>query len=378
MNKPKVSVLIPAYNHEKFLKETIESVLNQTFPDFELLISDDCSTDNTAQVIKSFSDERITGIFFEKNRGTVRTLNHLLSIAKGEYIAVLGSDDVWELDKLEQQLEVLENDKSLAACFTWASIIDQDSKIISDETIFPLHVFNQEVCHKGHMLREFFMSGNHLCHSGALIRSDIHRTVGCYNVAYRQLHDFDLWVRFLLHYDIQIIKSPLVKYRYIYNSDNVSQGTMKNNARMYNEAQEILFYLLQNIKDEDFIKGFSQYFVKNHVETSTQIACEKFLLLKNFGVWGQSSASLAMRFLFCCLNDEMLSCLENDYEISMKDIYDYTAAFKSTYQVDADNELEKYRNGYYAITQQIEEIYNSSSWKVTRPLRIMGKIMKRK
>ena len=88
MNKPKISVLLPAYNHEKYLKETIESVLNQTFQNFELLISDDCSTDSSAQIIKGFMDEKIKKVFFEENRGTVRALNHLLSIAMGEYIAV--------------------------------------------------------------------------------------------------------------------------------------------------------------------------------------------------------------------------------------------------------------------------------------------------
>ena len=66
MNKPKVSILIPAYNHEKYLKETIDSVLNQTMSDFELLITDDCSTDNTADVIRSYSDERIKSAFLKK------------------------------------------------------------------------------------------------------------------------------------------------------------------------------------------------------------------------------------------------------------------------------------------------------------------------
>ena len=79
MSEPKISVLLPAYNHEKYLKETIESVLNQTFPNFELLISDDCSTDDSARIIKEYKDERIEKVFLKENRGTVRVLLPLLT-----------------------------------------------------------------------------------------------------------------------------------------------------------------------------------------------------------------------------------------------------------------------------------------------------------
>ena len=400
MNKPKVSILIPAYNHEKYLKETIDSVLNQTMSDFELLISDDCSTDNTADVIRNYSDERIKSVFFEKNVGTVRALNYLLQLAKGEYIAVLGSDDVWEKEKLEKQINILEQDKSLAACFSTATIIDQNSDEIIDKSIFPVDIFEFENRDKALMLREFFASGNHLCHSSALIRRDIHEQVGEYSVCYRQLHDFDLWVRILIGYKIHVTNYPLVRYRFISNSGNVSQNTEKNNFRLYNEAEEIISFLFENISDEDFIKGFSKDFTGNNITTATQIACEKFLILKKTKLWGANNTSLALRFLFKHLNDEMLVCFERDYGISLNDIYDYTAAFKANYYAEIYSEFnqlwakqsvlkEQYQllerqhrvlegqyqmleEQYYAQQNQIEEIYASSSWRITKPLRTVG------
>lgn len=389
MNEPKVSILLPAYNHEKYLQETIESVLNQTFSDFELLISDDCSTDNTAQIIKEFSDKRITRVFFDENRGTVRALNHLLSIAKGEYIAVIGSDDIWELDKLEKQLEILESDKGIAACFSWATIIDENSDIVGNDSTFPVEIFNFKNYDRTFMLRQLFVNGNHLCHSSVLIRSDIHRQIGEYNVGYRQLHDYDLWVRLLLSNRIHIMELPLVKYRFIENSGNVSQNCEKNNFRLWNEGEEILLHLIENISDEDFVKGFREDLTGLNGETATQIACEKFLILRKFKLWGLNNNSLALRFLFKHLDGEMLKCLERDYSVSLCDIYDYTSVFKSAYYAEVyeqchilegrclelQKELEMQHN---VFQKRLEEIYSSSSWKLTRPLRVvMDKMRKR-
>ena len=430
MNKPKISVLIPAYNHEKYIKDCIASVLNQTFGDFELLITDDCSSDKTVQIIQSFSDERITGIFFDKNQGTVRCLNHLLSIAKGEYIAVLGSDDVWELNKLEKQLEILESDNNLAACFSWATIIDQDFRVVDNEQVFPIHIFNIENFDRPQLLREFYISGNHFCHSSVLIRKDIHDKIGEYNPAYRQLHDFDLWVRLLLEHEVTVIKEPLVKYRCIQNSGNLSEASVENDLRMYNEAENIISFLFEHINSKDFLNAFSKDFVGCNVSTKAQINCEKFLMLKERKLWIANNTSLAMDFLFRQLDEEMLSCLEHDYGISLKQLYDYTAMFRSTYnaemypqlleenarvkeesirireeheiirreiekiiedreRIKGDNDRvkeenervrednERIRNENESLKIERDEIFNSTSWRITKPIRKIMTILRR-
>ena len=100
-----VSVIIPAYNHEKYIGDAINSVLNQTYKNIELIVEDDLSTDNTVKEIKKIKDKRLKTIFSKKNKGPVRTMNHLLSMCKGDYIAILGSDDIWYPEKLEKQLE---------------------------------------------------------------------------------------------------------------------------------------------------------------------------------------------------------------------------------------------------------------------------------
>lgn len=356
---PKVSVLIPAYNHERYLKDTINSVLNQSFSDFELLILDDCSTDNTAEVIKTFSDKRITCIFPEKNCGTVRSLNHLLELSKGEYIAVLGSDDVWHTDKLQQQVEFLDNNPSIAACFTKAKIIDDNSAEITSDSGFPINIFEFDNRDKSLWLSELFVSGNHFCHSSALIRADVHREIGLYNPAYRQLHDLDLWVRILLKHDIHIIDSKLVNYRFVKSSDNLSKADQKNSMRLFNEAVNIMEFLFSNISDCDFIKGFSHLLTKKNASSPEQIVCEKFLILQNHSLWGSKCTTLPISFILDNLTDNVVECFENDYDITLKDIYDYTCEYSATTEANAYNDNIR-------LQGELNLIHNSKYWRFSR------------
>ena len=365
MKNPKVSILLPAYNHEKYLSETIESVLNQTYTDFELLISDDCSTDGSAQVISRYNDERITVVLFEKNQGTVRALNHLLRLAEGEYVAVLGSDDVWEQDKLARQVDFLESNPDYAASFTKATIIDQDSQVIDEEDLALAKVLEMDNFHHAHMLKEFFLTGNHLCHSSVLIRTSVHREIGEYNVAYRQLHDFDLWVRLLMEHDIYIMDEKLVRYRFVHNSGNVSQNTTKNNSRMYNEAKQIIEYLMENIRDEDFLSAFSEFIIGKNITSKCQINCEKYFVLKNINWWNYYNTSVALQFLYRHLDAAMLECMEQDYGVTLKQLYEDMA-------IGQEEELEKivYLQGERdALQIQVNAMRTSTSWKITKPLR---------
>lgn len=107
---PRVSVIMPAYNVEKYVTEAIESILNQTFTDFEFIILNDGSTDNTAKIIEKYAkqDKRIKFINNKKNKGFIASLNECLDVAKGEYVAKMDSDDISKPDRLAKQVEFLE------------------------------------------------------------------------------------------------------------------------------------------------------------------------------------------------------------------------------------------------------------------------------
>ena len=106
MEKELVSIIMPSYNTGKFIEETINSVINQTYNNWELIIVDDCSNDNTDEIVKSIKDSRIVYLKNEKNSGAAVSRNKALKEAKGRWIAFLDSDDLWKREKLEKQINL--------------------------------------------------------------------------------------------------------------------------------------------------------------------------------------------------------------------------------------------------------------------------------
>lgn len=122
-----VSIIMPSWNTDKFIAETIQSVIDQTYTNWELIIVDDCSSDNTNQIVASFEDKRIKYLHNEKNLGAALTRNKALREAKGEWIAFLDSDDLWMPEKLEHQIDFM-NENGYSLSFTEYEKIDEDSK----------------------------------------------------------------------------------------------------------------------------------------------------------------------------------------------------------------------------------------------------------
>ena len=125
-----VSIVMPNYNSEKYLKETIESVLAQTYTNWELLFVDDCSTDNSLEIVRSYQDSRIKILQNDKNSGAAVSRNYALREAKGRWIAFLDSDDLWMPEKLEKQIVFMETN-GYAFTFTDYDVIDENSVTIS-------------------------------------------------------------------------------------------------------------------------------------------------------------------------------------------------------------------------------------------------------
>ncbi len=130
MKHPKISVIMPVYNSEKYLRESIESILNQTFTDFELIVINDSSTDNSLNIIKSYKDKRIKLINNKKNLGTVKSRNVGLRKAKGKYIAVMDSDDISLSNRFGLQFNYLENNPHIFLVGSSAIYIDDKGKEI--------------------------------------------------------------------------------------------------------------------------------------------------------------------------------------------------------------------------------------------------------
>ena len=128
--REKVSVIMPSYNSEEFIAESINSVLAQTYENFELLIVDDCSTDKTIEVVKGFNDDRIKLFVNERNSGAAVSRNRAIREATGKWIAFLDSDDLWFSDKLEKQITYMQNN-GIAFSYTDYEVIDENNIVVS-------------------------------------------------------------------------------------------------------------------------------------------------------------------------------------------------------------------------------------------------------
>jgi glycosyltransferase involved in cell wall biosynthesis len=254
---PKVSVILTSYNHAEFLKQAIESVLEQTFKDFELIIWDDASADNSWEIINSYQDPRIKAYRNERNLWG-GNINRALAKASGKYIAIHHSDDIWMPEKLEKQVGYLDANPGTGAVFTLAEIINDDGGIFSDEDHFYFKIFEQENRTRHQWLSRFFYKGNCLCHPSVLIRKKCYDTIGRYDERLAQLPDFDMWIRLCLKYDIHIFQEKLIQFRVLKNEANGSGRRPESNRRTRFESIKVLNnYLGINSKDE-FIEIFPE------------------------------------------------------------------------------------------------------------------------
>lgn len=214
---PKVSVIIPAYNHGRFLSETVSSVLAQTYQDFELVVVDDGSTDNTRQVVNIFRDPKIKYLY-QENRGLSAARNTGIHASAGEYIALLDSDDIWLPRKLELQVGLLDSHPAAALVYSDAYLFDDQTGTITGRFLDGKGVFSGKVLR--HLLSIQFIKP-----STAVIRRSVFETVGYFDESIREVQDRDMWLRIARQFDLEGIDMPLVKVRS--HATNVSKNWEK-------------------------------------------------------------------------------------------------------------------------------------------------------
>lgn len=188
MRSPRVSVIMSVYNGEQYLTEAIDSILNQTFTDFEFIIINDGSTDGTADILRSYEDPRLR-IVEQENIGLTRSLNRGILLAQGEYIARMDDDDLSLPERLDRQVAFLNAHPEVGILGTACRIVDEVST--QEWEMHPPLSDGQ--------IRQRLIRGNPFIHSSVMMRKSILQAVGGYNEAYPYIQDYELWVRLAAH-----------------------------------------------------------------------------------------------------------------------------------------------------------------------------------
>lgn len=221
---PEISVVMPTYNGDKWIRESIDSVLNQTFENFELLIIDDGSSDSTKEIIENYkkADKRIITVY-KSHTGATDSQNVGINIARGSWIARIDQDDICEPERLSKQLAFVYNNPEIDLLGSGFIEIDKDGNYIKKHS-FPRH--HKRLTANLETLRRFFP------HSSAFYRLDAARKVGKYNIRFIRADDWDLWQRLSEQGKIACLAEPLVKIR----KHAGQMSLLDNNKRSFLDA----------------------------------------------------------------------------------------------------------------------------------------------
>jgi glycosyltransferase involved in cell wall biosynthesis/precorrin-6B methylase 2 len=273
MNKkfPQISVVMPVYNAEKYVKMAIESVLNQTYKNFEFIIINDQSTDSTLKIINSFKDFRIKVINTNKNIGVAKALNIGLNFIKGKYIARMDADDICVINRFKILKKYLDSHLKVGVVGSWVSKINDIGNVIKEEQ--PITKFLE--------IQKQIIYHNPIVHSTVMFRSSLIVKYGTYDERLNGAEDWDLWLRYAKFTEIVNLPQILLKYRN--NQDSISNKRIKKievaNILLLAKAftkykypirhswyilKTIISFIIPSIIKEIFLKNFNkiEFFLK--------------------------------------------------------------------------------------------------------------------
>jgi len=211
---PKVSVIIPTHNRADILREAITSVLSQSFSDFEIVVVDDASRDNTSEVVRAIDDQRIKYLRHETNRGVALARNTGVLNSTGQYIAFLDDDDEWLPDKLKKQYDLLEGSPVIVGVVhTGSFAVDVSSRKILRQ-LTPTK--------RGKIFDEMFIQNSIAPTSTFFLRRECFERVGLFDVKLEFGEDFDMWLRIAKEFQFEYIEEPLVKFSVSNNKSSLS------------------------------------------------------------------------------------------------------------------------------------------------------------
>jgi glycosyltransferase involved in cell wall biosynthesis len=230
---PAVSVCIPTYNRAGMLKEAVEAVLAQTFRDFELIVSDNASTDETGSVMKLFDDPRIRYVKNERNIGHRENWNQCLSLARGEYIALIPDDDRMMPDNLHAKMEMFARHPNVGLVHSKYHVIDEHGNI-TQRNVNRGPQRHEDAVEHGYDLLPALLQDNVIHESTVMFRRACYDRLGGFSRRLAFAFDYEFWMRIAAYYDVGFVAKPLVKWRrhsgMLTKSDFSTSGSLGESA----------------------------------------------------------------------------------------------------------------------------------------------------
>lgn len=283
-NNPLVTVICLCYNHAKFVVEALDSVLNQSYPNVELIVADDFSSDHSVQVINDWliNHPEITFILNNENIGNTSTFNKCVGFSKGEYLIDLAADDILNIDAVLLQLQGFEksNYENIALIYGNAELIDENGNFIKD--YFPTNSLRKRLKPQptGDIYIGLLNGNNNVCSISAMIKKSVFTSLSGYdeNLAYE---DYDFWIRASRSYNFDYIDEILIKKRVLSNS--MYTLLIKKNNKKTRRFNYSTYLILQkahglNKNKEEFVAMLKRI----HFEMTVAFKTRDFVLLLKY------------------------------------------------------------------------------------------------
>lgn len=349
-----ISILLCTYNRERLLKESIDSILMQTYRDFELIIVDDGSTDGTRTLLESYKDDRIRLIFQEKNKFYCRTANEAIKLMKGEYLAIANSDDTWHPEKLEKQMKYLEVHPECGTCFTFANVIDENGEPADEDFPEIAKLMKQSFETREEWMRYFIIDGNCVAHPSAVIPKWMVEKLGGFHLLFCQGADLEMWIRVVRQAPIHVIPEALTNYRCHHNPENQISGADRlKTARFMNEHMIMRKKLINMLDDEELRRYFGVLFRKKDASTHLEFEIERAFILSEC-VKGLPKLNVLgvekFEEILDHYQEEAVEVLEQEYQVTLKDLYQLNLQH---FYVDFGVHTEKAEQ--IAVQQELEQ-----------------------
>jgi glycosyltransferase involved in cell wall biosynthesis len=349
-NQPLVSVLVTTYNHEKYIREAVQSILAQTFEDWEAVIIDDGSTDRTGEVVRAFTDPRVRYLW-QANQGPSVATTTALAACRGKYVALMSGDDMLEPERLQCQLEAYQRG-GRRVLFGGVSYVDDDGRHLEGQ--FHPEIVQGTNPSRAELLERLFFGWPSFFGVTAFTELAVLLECGPDDPALYQTQDYARWVHLLKQYDFEILPQRMYKFRIRAGESNLSGGQADKQVRAQTERYLVMKFFFRGMPLELFRDAFRRYLINPEFSSRLEAACEEaFLCVK---ADDRLTQLLGVEKLYQLLHDpETRDILKDMYHFSYQD---FAEALKS---LDITNQWK----------QSMILVNEGRGWNHDRPVRLL-------